>query len=308
MVGEWAQKNAVLATYKVIDKTGYEKIIKPAYDGIVGHYPTNENEIMLSKRLLERLGIQNPELGMKISAPIQFSSDVYVNDENMLTEALVLAGYYNDYIKESEYVPVVYLSEKYLEAKKICVYPAKLLIVSKSDFLSNVQMEKQLYKDVSLTEGNQQFIGIDSVNFDAVNQFIGGYGIAVLCTIIVLLSAYFLIYNVLSMSVNKDIQYYGLLFTIGLTQKQVKKLMFRQNLSILIRGTAAGSILSLVAAAVIFPLLFRGLFLQQMGKIGVKTTLYPEILIGAVVIIAALMLLASKHAMKKLKKLSPIEA
>ena len=46
-VGSWYQNNKLLASCKVIDETAYEKIIKPAYDNIKGHYPSDKNEIML---------------------------------------------------------------------------------------------------------------------------------------------------------------------------------------------------------------------------------------------------------------------
>ncbi|MGC4019955.1 MAG: hypothetical protein QM793_12505 [Muricomes sp.] len=306
-VGDWIQNDTPFATCKVLDKIGYEKIVKPAYDGIVGHYPADKKEIMLPKKLFESLGIQEPQIGMKLSVPIQFKS-WSVNDGNGLTEEFVLSGYYNDYIKESENIPTVYLSEKYLEEKEIAKYPEKLLITFKSKFLSDIQMERQLYQDVPLTDENQQFVGGYSISFQAVNQFIGGYGIAVLCTIIVLLSVYLLIYNVLSISFTKDIQYYGLLFTIGVTQKQVKKLLFRQNKEIIVKGSIIGGIASLLIGGIGFPILFRSLFLQQNGKISIQTILYPQILMGAILIVIVLMLLANGHTMRKLKQLSPIEA
>jgi len=48
---------------EVVDEAGYEKIIKPAYDGIVGKYPKAENEIMVSRKLLEKLDINDYEIG-----------------------------------------------------------------------------------------------------------------------------------------------------------------------------------------------------------------------------------------------------
>lgn len=69
-----------------------------------------------------------------------------------------------------------------------------------------------------------------------------------------------------------------------------------------------GSVLSLLAGSVGFPILFKGLFLQGNGEISIDTVLYPEILIGAVVVVIILMLSASNHVIGKLKKMSPVEA
>lgn len=306
-VGNWYQNNKLLANCKVIDETAYERIIKPAYDDIKGHYPSDTNEIMLSKRLLQKLGISNPQLGMKISIPILFDS-WSVNDGNELTEEFFLVGYYNDYIDEVQYVPVAYLSEKYLESKQISRYPVRLSIIFKSGFLSNMQMEQKLYQDVELENAQQQFSSNGSAEFRSVNQLIGGYGVAFLCIIIVLLSVYLLIYNVFSISLAKDIHYYGLLLVIGTTQKQLRKLIASQNRAILIKGILLGSVLSLLAGSVGFPILFKGLFLQGNGEISMDTVLYPEILIGAVVVVIILMLSASNHVIGKLKKMSPVEA
>lgn len=306
-VGNWYQNNKLLANCKVIDETAYEKIIKPTYDDIKGHYPSDTNEIMLSKRLLQKLGISNPQLGMKISIPILFDS-WSVNDGNELTEEFILVGYYNDYIDEVQYVPVAYLSEKYLESKQISRYPVRLSIIFKSGFLSNMQMEQKLYQDVELENAQQQFSNNGSAEFRSVNQLIGGYGVAFLCTIIVLLSVYLLIYNVFSISLAKDIHYYGLLLVIGTTQKQLRKLIASQNRAILIKGILLGSVLSLLVGSVGFPILFKGLFFLENREISIDTVLYPEILIGAVMFVIILMLSASNHVLGKLKKMSPVEA
>lgn len=305
--GKWYQKDLLFATCEVIDKTGYEKIVNPAYDGIAGRYPEVENEIMLSKKLLERLGISHPQLGMEILVPILFNS-WSVNEGNELTEKFVLSGYYNDYMEESEHVPIAYFSEKYLATKGIPKYPVKLLIKFKSGFLSDAQIENQLYQEIELTDENQQFFGNDSAGLQAVEQFIGGYGIAVLSSTVVLLSVYLLIYNVLSISFYKDIQYYGLLFAIGLTQKQIRKLVFKQSIAILIKGNFLGIVTSFIIGGVSFPVLFQGLFLHQKGEISIGMILYPEILIGAVLFVTIVMLVASGHTTRKLKKLSPVEA
>lgn len=306
-IGNWYKGDKLLAKCEVIDKTAYENIIKPAHDEIQGHYPSEENEIMLSKRLLSQIGISDPQLGMKISIPILFHN-WSVNNGYELTEEFILSGYYDDYIDESQYVPVVYLSERYLETKQIAEYPTRVLIMFKSGFLDDTQMEQKLYQDVELSNTQQQFYGNSSVKFKAINQLIGGYGVAILCTIIVLLSVYLLIYNVLSISLAKDIHYYGLLLVIGTTQKQLRELTASQNREILFKGILLGSVLSLLVGGIGFPILFRNLFLQQNGQISIHAVLYPEILIGAIVIVVILMSSASRHVLRKLNKMSPVEA
>ena len=42
-----------------VDQTQWEEMFCPTYTNIVGHYPEKENEIMLSRYLLDILGIEN---------------------------------------------------------------------------------------------------------------------------------------------------------------------------------------------------------------------------------------------------------
>lgn len=49
-------------------------MIRPAFTNVVGTYPEKENEIMLSTKTLQYLGIKNPEVGMEIEL------DFYWND------------------------------------------------------------------------------------------------------------------------------------------------------------------------------------------------------------------------------------
>lgn len=58
----------------ITDVTGFEKMIRPAFTNVVGTYPEKENEIMLSTKTLQYLGIKNPEVGMEIEL------DFYWND------------------------------------------------------------------------------------------------------------------------------------------------------------------------------------------------------------------------------------
>ena len=71
-IGDWQQEGKFLASCKVVDQTVWEKMIRPAYDHIIGNYPKSENDIMMSRSLLKKLGISNPQTGMEISAQILF--------------------------------------------------------------------------------------------------------------------------------------------------------------------------------------------------------------------------------------------
>ena len=60
------QMSKISLTLHYFDKTEWEKLRAPAYTDIAGNYPQKENEIMVSLGVLERLGINNPSIGMEI--------------------------------------------------------------------------------------------------------------------------------------------------------------------------------------------------------------------------------------------------
>lgn len=59
----------------------------------------------------------------------------------------------------------------------------------------------------------------------------------------VLLSMFLFIYNILNISLEKDLQRYGLLQVIGVEQKQNIKVMNREMLKIGLTGSIAGAVL-----------------------------------------------------------------
>ena len=80
----------------------------------------------------------------------------------------------------------------------------------------------------------------------------------ILLVLFIVGSGYLLIYNVLYISISKDTRFYGLMKTIGTTQKQIKSLVKKQAFKFACIGIPIGIV---VAAAVSFALV--PLFLQQ---------------------------------------------
>lgn len=73
----------------------------------------------------------------------------------------------------------------------------------------------------------------------------------------VLLSMFLFIYNILNISLEKDLQRYGLLQVIGVEQKQNIKVMNREMAKIGASGSIAGAALGGFFIWGIMPLLFK---------------------------------------------------
>lgn len=79
----------------VADETAFETMLCPAYTQIIGTYPKQENEIMLSTKTLTYLGISDPKVGMELKL------DFYWNDlfqtKGTGQQTFQLSGYFTEY-------------------------------------------------------------------------------------------------------------------------------------------------------------------------------------------------------------------
>lgn len=70
-------------------------MIRPAFTNVVGTYPEKENEIMLSTKTLQYLGIKNPEVGMEIELDFYWN-DIF-NTSGTGMQNFLLSGYFTEY-------------------------------------------------------------------------------------------------------------------------------------------------------------------------------------------------------------------
>lgn len=97
----------------VADETAFETMLCPAYTQIVGTYPKQENEIMLSTKTLAYLGISEPKVGMELKL------DFYWNDlfqtKGTGQQTFQLSGYFTEYQNQGASSSIAFLSEKKLK-------------------------------------------------------------------------------------------------------------------------------------------------------------------------------------------------
>ena len=71
--------------------------------------------------------------------------------------------------------------------------------------------------------------------------------------LMILLSGYLLIYNVMYISVTKDIRFYGMLKTIGATMSQIQKIVKKQALYLACVGIPIGVLLGTAVSFGVVP-------------------------------------------------------
>lgn len=226
-----------------LDSQAWEEIVKPAYTDITGHYPVKRQEVMLPVKVLETLGISEPEIGMKISLKVN------VGLFRTAQEEFLLCGWYTDDMENRPGLACGYISEEKLRSWGFDMEKSDVLLCQ-SDGMDWREVQQRLYADVP---GELRLSVQNTAAYDAVRLTAGGYDTAVLGAVVVLGGMFFLVYNVLGISLAGDIRQMGLLNTIGATGKQLRKVYLRQILSAAGVGAAAGTAVSSVVLGVVLP-------------------------------------------------------
>ena len=286
----------------VADETAFETMLCPAYTQIVGTYPKQENEIMLSTKTLAYLGISEPKVGMELKL------DFYWNDlfqtKGTGQQTFQLSGYFTEYQNQGASSSIAFLSEKKLKESGAGWNPCRILLKPEKDSVSGIQMEQQLQEDIRLKEG-QRIVSMDSAAYRAVEGMLGSYGFAALFSFLILLCMFLFIYNILNLSLGKDLQQYGLMEVIGVQQHQIIQVMFRQILEVVLKGSLAGVAIGSLVVLGILPSVIEKLYLGQAEELEGISFYQPVFFLIAILPVAMTLGVVILLVKQKIKVLSP---
>ena len=292
-------ENRTKIAIKYLSKDNYEKQVTPAISGIKGKYPTSENEVMASKKALEFLGVSNAKIGDKIKVPCKINGEI-------IDKKFILSGYYTTYdiVQDTGYLLV---SNKFTNENNLTLEKDGTLFISLKPKTKGSAPDI-LEKEVSLNKGQEFSYSYDTAD-DLSDTVLSTIAIVVIISLFIVLSGYLLIYNVLYIAVNKDINFYGMLKTIGTSPKQIKKIVKGQALRLSIIGIPLGLLLGLVVSFGIVPLamgtLFAGAEASAMPR---DVSFNPIIFIGAGLFSLMTVMISCKKPAKIAGSISPTEA
>lgn len=278
----------------MLDRAAWEKIVKPAYTDIHGEYPEGKQEIMLSTSTLEKLGIctqnklsastleksgiRTPQIGMKIKV------NVSLGWERTVEETFILSGWFTSYTDTNSKTDQGYISEKKMTEWGFKPSENADVLFCQSDDMDWEKTEEKLYEDVERKDPNQKFTVSDTAAYDAVNQLTGSYEMSILGAVVILCGTFFLIYNVMQISMTNDVRQMGMLNTIGATRKQIRKIYQKQILGYIAWGVVCGSIFSILFLKWGIPVMLGQQYLQEYGGAKDFQVFNPKILITAIVL------------------------
>ena len=279
-----------------------------------GSAPESAKEIAMDTSALKLLGIK-PEPGAQI--PLTFT----VGDKNQTsftqTDVFTLTGYWEyDHISPVHYLNI---SEEYareIEAAGISAgmdpFRTDLNVMMASSINIRGQMEQVLqdlgYSEENTNTANNIRIGVNwGYTTAQVSEKTDPQTLLAMAAflILVIFTGYLIIYNIFQISVTGDIRFYGLLKTIGVTPRQLKRIIRQQALFLCILGIPAGLLLGYGVGAVLTPLIMKR---STLGAVSSTLSTSPLIFIFSSLFALATVLLSCSRPGRIASKVSPVEA
>jgi len=277
-----------------VDQAQWEEMFCPTYTNIVGHYPEKENEIMLSRYILGALEIDNAEIGMTI--PLS-----YMVDGSIITEDFVLSCIYTEYSHSRPGSDIgIYCAKAFAERyNALETGNLTVNIIFENDHVAE-NIEK-LKADLPFYD-NQPYI--QSPAFDDASGGVITYLALGLLVFFLMFAGYLLIYNVMYISISKDVRFFGMLKTIGTTPKQIRHIVTGQVFRLCLIGLPFGCLTAAAVSLLLIPAIIENSGIET----GAIVSFSPLIYIGAVVFSLLTAWLGAITPAKKAASISPIDA
>ncbi|MDO4448295.1 MAG: ABC transporter permease [Lachnospiraceae bacterium] len=273
-----------------------------------GKMPEDEKEVLLSEQALEELGIKK-EVGSHVPVSFTLRGQEYNFD-------MRLSGWYTGGPKVNfmivseaflEHNPEVAENTYDLDKEILGTYYASVCMKN----TGNIEQNLKEYAE-SLGAQTENADGNNYVNV-AVNPMLysedGSTGVdlsIVFFGALFILCGYLLIYNIFDIGVMQDIQEFGIMKTIGMTGKQIKRLMRRQMLLLSLIGIPIGLLVGYGLGALLLPVILKNWEYSE-EELTIVQSVHPAIFILTVLFVLLTVFLSMRRPSKKAAKYSAIE-
>lgn len=271
------------------DETEWEEHYLGAISKVNGSYPKSADEIMLSEDALSGLGVKEPSLGMEI--PLSYS-----DKKGEQEKTFSLSGWFHSYTGTG----MGFVSKSYCEDAGYTMAQDGVLSLSVKKMPGDYY---RIQNDVTLRDDQtlQASIELDSKSGSVL-------AMGILLVFFIIGSGYLLIYNVLYISISRDTRFYGLMKTLGTTQKQILSIVKNQAVRFACIGIPVGILLATAVSFGIVPFALNRGFEQGRSLMDAKVFFHPSIYILSVLFSAATVWIACHAPAKAAAGTSPVEA
>lgn len=266
-----------------------------------GRLPEAKDEIAIDTLVLEKLGVPQ-KLGETVTLKYSVGGEQY-------TESFKLVGFWEgDIIMPASQA---WLSKEYVEGilnQHDLGEDERVIGTINADvnFKHSWNIESKIVKVI--TESGYL---VDEIAYGVNWAYVGGMssmdagtvlGIVIVVLMIVF-CGYLMISNVFLISVTRDVQFYGLLKTVGTTGNQIKAIIRRQAIRISMVGIPIGLLFGCVIGGMLTPFVLR-ILNTNIVKVSVRLW----VLIFAAVFALLTVFISIQKAAKMASKISPMEA
>lgn len=272
------------------DEVFWEQQMAPAREMIRGTYPQKENELMVTRKSLKDCGMEDLGIGDSFEM-------TYTDHNGSHTKNFTISGIWDGYGDRQ----VFFVSRKFFENSGYTLDQTRsgiMYLNFDAEYLSEEERQDIL---AQLNLGEQQYFEFSQEMSSRMEVMAGAAGLV----LAICLSAYLLIYNILSLSVSANIRYYGLLETIGMTGSQIRKFLRRQMALLGAAGIAAGMGFGVIVSFRLIPFIVTSLGIHQDD---IHVIFHPAVFMLAVGIAAATIFLGNRNAVKTAGSVSPVDA
>ena len=280
-----------------VDRVQWFEMFIPTFVNVEGSYAENENDVMISRRTLYAMGISDPFIGMEI--PITFT---HFNTGEEITDIFFLSKMFTDFTHASPEAQTHAIFTSYAVAER---FNANILQNAAINIIFNnpalvAQSAARLKTDLGFSETQYYTIAPAFDNdFGGLSTLLGFAAV----TIFLMLTGFMLIYNVMYMSVSRDVRFYGLLRTLGMTAQQIRRIVFKQSLWLCFIGIPVGLIVASLISFIIVPL-----YIETGIETGAVVSFSPIIYVGGTIFTILTVFLASLTPSKIAMRISPVES
>ena len=271
----------------------WTQMMEPVREKLEGRYPIALDEIMVTKSALKECGYEDLEVGDTLAMS-------YGTYEGIFTGTFRICGIWDGYGPKKQF----YVSKEFYDQsgwKLSQAASGRYFMDFKQKIMTKTEQNAFIE---SMNLGKQQNLFFMEDLGASVQILAGLIGlIAVTC-----LCAYLLIYNIMYLSVAGKVRYYGLLQTVGMTEKQIKRMMKEQMLLIGSAGTVLGCLSGGMVSFFLIPVVVKSLGIKS-GYVGADMVrFHPAVLLATILLVGVTIFLASQKPTKMAADISPIEA
>lgn len=296
-------ENDIGIRLKCYNKSAWEKQNEPLLHNIKGNYPKEENEIMTSKWVLNKLGVSSPTLGMAIELE-------YEGEQGIEKKDFLLSGIYEDYLSNEAmpyFVPIgetqIMVSEKFVQKQGLTYEKDGVASVEFNKGTSFKEVNDIIWNDADISK-NQRLIFSHDISKSIYLNTAFFSGVMYLLALFMMFSGYLMLYNVMGMGVSKNINFYGLLKTLGTTSKQIEKVVRGQAIYLSIIGIPMGLVLGTITSYFLVPIALRTVFFSLPTSVVISPLTY----LATVFLVYITVLLSCRRPAKIAGKISPIKS